>query len=80
MFVCPLFTYTVILVSCHSRENGLAKDEGFVGFLFEQRNGRIGQVLALLPAPKNQMYARLVLVHRVQNDLRLWFRFGFRFR
>jgi len=53
----------VILIGCHSGENGFAEDEGFVAFLFKLSDGRVGKVLALLAAPKDQVDARLVLVH-----------------
>lgn len=62
-------TYAVILVGCYGGENGFAKYKGLVSFLFQLSDGSVGQVLALLAAPKNQVNAGLVFVHRVQNDL-----------
>ena len=68
--ICPANTHTVVLVGRDGREDGLAEDEGLVGGLLELADGRVGQLLlALLAAPLDQVDPRLVLVHRVEDDL-----------
>lgn len=63
-------TYAVILVGGDCSENGLAEYERFVCFLVELLDGRVGETLgAVLAAPEDEVDARLVLVHGVQNDL-----------
>lgn len=62
-------TYAMILISCDSRENGLAKYEGFVLFLFKVTYWRVGQILTLFASPKNQMNSGLIFVHWVENNL-----------
>lgn len=59
----------MVLISCDSCENGLAKYEGFMLFLFKLTYWCIGQILALFTSPKNQVDPWLILVHRVEDDL-----------
>lgn len=65
-------TYAVILVGGDGGENCLAKDKSFVRLRVERADWRVSQRRALLAAPQHQVNTRLILVHRVEDNLRAW--------
>lgn len=64
---CMVFTHQLILVRCDGSERRFRVDERFVFFSFQVHDGMSdGRFVVSL----HQMYARLILVHRIQHQLR----------